>query len=198
MALTDTVTGPQVEWQHKHSDAVLCIGDAVADFLRQAVPAACAKTALQRMLLKDPPNATKNMKCDICLKGQFTTHLTMPYSLTFMIHQAIAYDVWNQWCTHCDSFTCKTCSDTGRGGHRHAMNWTRVVKISPSAQFDFTKSRICDRCQAQTVSSLYQGLVCTVCRNYDCCLSCITKHIRPQHSVCGGKASTFEFLLFAT
>lgn len=72
--LTDTVTGPQVEWQHKHPDAVICIGDAVADFQRQTVPLGCPKTALQRMRLKDPPNAT-NMKCDICLKGSSSTPL---------------------------------------------------------------------------------------------------------------------------
>lgn len=66
--LTSTVTGPQVDWQHKHPEGVLCVGDAVIEFCRKMAPSNCTKTAIMRMRLKDPPNATP-IKCNICMKG---------------------------------------------------------------------------------------------------------------------------------
>ena len=169
-------TGPQIDWQHKHPEGILCIGDAMADRMRKTVPWSCVKTVTtDRQRLKDPPNATK-MACDICMK-------------------AIAYDLWNLWCTVCDSFTCKACLENGRGGHRHAMNWTRTLKLGYKEQFVYGNYKICDRCSSQSFAHLFTGFECTICRAYHCCLACVTKSIRPEHPVCRGKASTFDFML---
>ena len=169
------ITGPHRDWQHKHSHTVLCIGGALANYQRKTVPLECTKTVMARLRLKNPPNPS-NMSCDICLK-------------------AIGYDIWNLWCTVCDSFTCKTCIDTGRAGHRHAMNWTRTLKLGFQEPFVYGAYHTCDCCQGQNFSHLFTGFECTICRNYQCCLSCVTKGVRPQHPVCGGKPATFDFKL---
>lgn len=83
MTLTSTVTGPQLDWHHRHPEAVLCIGDAVADHFRTIVPLGCDKTAISRMRLKDPPNAVDNMKCDICIKGSLPLSF---YSPSIIVH----------------------------------------------------------------------------------------------------------------
>jgi len=117
---------------------------------------------------------------------------TDAFQLRFL---AIAYDIWNYWCTTCDSFNCRACIDAGRAGHRHTMSWTRVVKTSPKAQFVLGNYKICDKCGQQYFHHLFQGFECTICRENHCCLSCIVKNIRPKHPFCGGKPSMFDFLL---
>lgn len=114
---------------------------------------------------------------------------------------AIAYDIWHQWCTTCDSFNCRTCIDAGISGHRHAMNWTRVVKLPLNVvKIDWRSYKQCDRCGTKYFLNInrFEGMECTVCRAYHCCLGCIQKTIRPLHPVCGGKASSFDFLLIRT
>lgn len=72
--LTSIVTGPQLDWRHRHPEAVLSIGDALADRCRWIAPSECAKTELVRLRLKDPPNATDTLKCGICIKGSLISN----------------------------------------------------------------------------------------------------------------------------
>ena len=78
--LTNVVSGPGVDWQHRHPEAMLCIGDALADSLRKSVPLGCDKTALKRFRLKDPPN-NSGMGCDICSKGLLDCRFRLQSSL---------------------------------------------------------------------------------------------------------------------
>lgn len=78
VSLTQTVTGPSVEWLHKHAEARLCLGDAMIDQCRENAGQQCLKTFSYRSRLTGPANPT-NMKCQICLIGEpLSLHFTFP------------------------------------------------------------------------------------------------------------------------
>ena len=60
--------GPIIDWQHRHPDGILNVGEAMLDWYRKTVPNQCLKIAVGRMRQQDPPNATE-MKCDLCSRG---------------------------------------------------------------------------------------------------------------------------------
>lgn len=173
------VVGPTVEWLHRHPDARLCIGDALMDHYRKCVWKDCPKTYQYRSQLRDPANPAEKMTCSYC-------------------DRSIAWDVWNEWCYTCDEFTCKDCVEDGRAAHRHPLAWTRVVKKAPirlTTQFNFNDKRSCDRCGSTVFTNMFQGMECTICRDYHCCTTCLQKQVRPQHPVCKGRQAAFDFWL---
>ena len=69
LSLTDPVTGPTLEWLHRHAEARLCMGDALIDSARETAGQLCLKTFSYRNRVPDSANPT-NMTCKICLKGK--------------------------------------------------------------------------------------------------------------------------------
>ena len=67
VSLTNVVTGPSVEWLHKHAEAQLCMGDALLDFMRESAGQNCVKTYSYRSRLAEPANPTGRI-CKICYK----------------------------------------------------------------------------------------------------------------------------------
>ena len=63
----NAVTGPSVEWLHRHTEARLCLGDALLDFFHESTGQQCVKTFSYRSRLPEPVNPT-NMKCKVCSK----------------------------------------------------------------------------------------------------------------------------------
>lgn len=189
--LTETVTGPSIEWMHRHTEARLCLGDALIDHCHQNVPRTCAKTLSYRRRLIEPANST-TMACYMCQKRKPASSSTNCSTDSL---KDIAYDIYHLWCNNCDIFICKPCVDTGRGNHRHKLLWTRVVKKSMNAQWDFTNKRSCDRCGQEYFVNVYEGFECVICRNNHCCLQCVQKNIRPLHTVCGGRDVALELQL---
>lgn len=68
-SLTDVVTGPSIEWLHRHTEARLCLGDALMDFCRVNSSHQCFKTFSYRSRLTEPSNST-SIKCGVCRKGK--------------------------------------------------------------------------------------------------------------------------------
>ncbi len=69
ISLNSSVTGPSIEFQHKHPEARLCLGDALIDSCRQSTGLGCIKTFSYRNRLTEPANPT-NMKCNVCVKRE--------------------------------------------------------------------------------------------------------------------------------
>ena len=195
----NAVTGPSVEWLHRHTEARLCLGDALLDSCRENAGQSCIKTFSYRSRLPEPVNPT-SMECKVCSKckppyhfGDFSkipnidTDAASPTPVT-------AYDFWNRWCNVCDIIVCHTCVNNRRDAHRHNMLWTRVVKVNVNASWTFGQNKQCDRCGQQYLSNLFQGFECAGCRQYHCCISCVQKKIFPQH-FCSGQPAAFDLLL---
>ena len=177
-SLTETVTGPSIEWLHIHPQARLCVGDALLDNVSRAACHTCFKCFTYRNRLREPSDPT-DMACQYCTKR-------------------IAYDDWGLWCNTCDVFGCKMCVDLGRVSHRHAMVWTMVVRKNLDFRNNnsmFNTQRSCDRCKQNYMGAIFQGFECTVCRNYHVCAPCIHKKKLPQHMKCRGRDATYELQL---
>lgn len=84
LSLTDPVTGPTIEWLHRHAEARLCMGDALIDNARQNTGQSCLKTFSYRNRVPDSANPTK-MTCIICLKCKPLVLLCNIYK-TFLKH----------------------------------------------------------------------------------------------------------------
>lgn len=201
ISLTVTVTGPSMEWLHKHAESRLCMGDALIDHCRNSASQQCLKTFPYRSRLTEPADPTK-MKCNICFKGKPpVTTLTLFQALlkntdaSPLNPLAIAYGIWNHWCNTCDIAVCNTCVNTGRGAHRHSILWMRPVKVNMRGPWKIGNQKQCDRCGQAYFSNLFQGFECTGCREYHCCLPCVQKKIFPLHQICSGKQAAFDFLL---
>ena len=54
MSLTAAITGPSVERLHRHSEARLCIGDALLDFCHEIAGQDCLKTFIHIIRLAEP------------------------------------------------------------------------------------------------------------------------------------------------
>ena len=63
----NAVTGPSVEWLHKHAEARLCLGDALLDSCRENAGQQCVKTFSYRSRLPEPVDPT-NLQCKVCSK----------------------------------------------------------------------------------------------------------------------------------
>ena len=147
------------------------------DNARRSVPHDCLKCFSYRNGLREPASPTV-LPCGFCNKKA-------------------AYDDWNLWCITCDILACNVCVNHGRVGHRHAMVWFKAVRKDLNFQNNniFNMQRSCDRCKQNYMSALFQGLECTVCRNYHTCLQCTNKKKMPQHLKCRGRDSAWEWQL---
>lgn len=72
----NAVTGPSVEWLHRHTEARLCLGDALLDSCRENAGQQCVKTFSYRSRLPEPVNPT-NMECKVCSKCKPPYHLVI-------------------------------------------------------------------------------------------------------------------------
>lgn len=52
----NAVTGHSVEWLHRHTEARLCLGDALLDSCRENAGQQCVKTFSYRSCLPEPVN----------------------------------------------------------------------------------------------------------------------------------------------
>ena len=101
------------------------VGAAYVDASRTEVPKSCTKNKLMVKRLPDPPDAT-NSACIICAK-------------------AAGFDVWNMICMPCNRLICKTCIDLQRVGHRHLLNWAKIIRMR-RLNFQLGQDARCDAC----------------------------------------------------
>jgi len=92
-------------------------------------------------------------------------------------------DPWSHWCMTCGSWeACESCFNKGVVSHRHPLVTIQHIQTIPPDDFwllyakDEIPERGCDVCkenfQPQTELSY---LLCTTCREYDVCNTCLDK-----------------------
>ena len=106
------------------------------------------------------------------------------------------YGEYSHWCPTCDTLLCTICISIGRAHHRHGTNWLRPIKVgAPNLLSGSTHHRNCDSCGQFYFGNMFQGFECGICREYHSCLTCAARKVLPQHPVCKGQKTVWDFYL---
>ncbi|KAI9834433.1 MAG: hypothetical protein M1826_002587 [Phylliscum demangeonii] len=155
---------------HPHPNVWMVFGTYLAELLRIISIRQCPSFR-NRNPTPLPPNPSK-FNCALC-------ELALPYGTLGAVCMT----------AKCQAVFCHECYFTNRHHHRHPLSTVNPQKVTD-------QHRSCNLCKVEY--SIYVGLMCSQCRNYDICGTCISsarngKITFPQgpHDRCTGSSWVF-------